>query len=201
MRALTIAFALLLVCLASGLASDPAWHATEQPELKEALEHAPVLQTESLGEPARGVNVWERWMVPNPDGKSWDVLQIYFKEYYGPTWLFAIDLGTGQVKKQRLPDGHQFYLSGRTLGFDCDVSCMISPSVASGQKYRRTMSTESLTGPRDVSHSHSLPVAGVFGASALLSVVACSLMPHLPPAPTARRVAAWVVSASVHPAP
>ena len=50
--------------------------------------------------------------------KSWDVLQIYFKEYYGPTWLFAIDLGTGQVKKQRLADGHQFYLSGRALGFD-----------------------------------------------------------------------------------
>jgi hypothetical protein len=57
-------------------------------------------------------------MVPNPDGKSWDVLQIYFKEYYGPTWLCAIDLGTGQVKKQRLADHHQFYLSGRALGFD-----------------------------------------------------------------------------------
>ncbi len=94
------------------------WRAADQPELKQALERAPVLQTESLGEPARGVNVWERWMVPNPDGKTWDVLQIYFKEYYGPTWLFAVDLGTGEVKKQRLPDGHQFYLSGRALGFD-----------------------------------------------------------------------------------
>ena len=90
----------------------------DQPELKEALESAPVLKTESLGEPALGVNVWERWMVPNHDGKSWDVLQIYFKEYYGPTWLYAVDLGTRQVKKQRLADGHQFYLSGRALGFD-----------------------------------------------------------------------------------
>jgi len=25
--------------------------------------------------------------VPNVDGQSWDVLQIYFKEYYGPTAL------------------------------------------------------------------------------------------------------------------
>jgi outer membrane protein assembly factor BamB len=99
-------------------ASEALWHIKEQPDLKQALEHAPLLQTESLGEPALGVNVWERWMVPNLDGKSWDLLQIYFKEYYGPTWLFAIDLGTGQVKKQRLADGHQFYLSGRTLGFD-----------------------------------------------------------------------------------
>src|SRR3989442_9803012 len=63
------------------------WRVVAQPELKQALEKAPVLQTEALGEPARGVNVWERWLVPNPDGKSWDLLQIYFKEYYGPTWL------------------------------------------------------------------------------------------------------------------
>jgi hypothetical protein len=99
-------------------ASAATWGFAEQPELKQALEDAPVLQTESLGAPARGVNVWERWLVPNPDGKSWDLLQIYFKEYYGPTWLFAVDLGSGEVKKQRLPDGHQFYLSGRALGFD-----------------------------------------------------------------------------------
>jgi len=98
-------------------ATEP-WRAVEQPDLKQALENVPVLQTESLGEPARGVNVWERWFVPNPDGKTWDLLQIYFKEYYGPTWLYAIDLGTGQVKKQRLADDHQFYLSGRALGFD-----------------------------------------------------------------------------------
>jgi hypothetical protein len=100
------------------LAAETSWRAVEQPELKEALERAPTLRTESLGEPARGVNVWERWFVPNPDGQSWDLLQIYFKEYYGPTWLCAVDLGSGEVKKQRLPDGHQFYLSGRALGFD-----------------------------------------------------------------------------------
>jgi hypothetical protein len=101
-----------------GASAGEPWPIAEQPELKQALESAPLLQTESLGEPARGVNVWERWFVPNPDGKSWDVLQIYFKEYYGPTWLQAIDLGTGEVKRQRLADGHQFYLSGRALGFD-----------------------------------------------------------------------------------
>lgn len=58
----------------------------EQPDLKQA----PVLHPESLGESARRVNVWERWFVPNPDGKSWDVLQVYFKEYPGPTWLCAV---------------------------------------------------------------------------------------------------------------
>ncbi len=100
------------------VAAQEPWHAVEQPELEQALENAPLLQTEALGEPARGVNVWERWMVPNLDGKSWDVLQLYFKEYYGPTWLCVFDLGTGEVKKQRLPDHFQFYLSGRALGPD-----------------------------------------------------------------------------------
>ncbi|MDH4239485.1 MAG: hypothetical protein OEW48_07975, partial [Phycisphaerae bacterium] len=100
------------------LAAVEPWLAAEQPELRKALELAPLLPTESLGEPARGVNVWERWLVPNIDGKTWDVLQIYFKEYYGPTWLYAVDLGTRQVKRQRLADDHQFYLSGRALGFD-----------------------------------------------------------------------------------
>lgn len=94
------------------------WLAVDQPELAQELEQAPVLQTESLGAPARGVNVWERWMVPNKDGRSWDVLQVYFKEYRGPTWLYAMDLGTGQVNRRRLPDDFQFYLSGRALGPD-----------------------------------------------------------------------------------
>ena len=114
----TIAFLTVLFAVGNARISAAAWRVAEQPELKQALEDAPLLQTESLGEPARGVNVWERWFVPNPDGKSWDLLQIYFKEYYGPTWLCAVDLGTGEVKKQRLADGHQFYLSGRALGFD-----------------------------------------------------------------------------------
>ncbi len=62
-----------------GHADAAPWRAAEQPELKQALEKAPVLKTESLGEPARGVNVWERWMVPEPGrqelGRAPGVLQ------------------------------------------------------------------------------------------------------------------------------
>lgn len=111
-------YLLTIVCLSNHNLMAGSTSDYEQPGLKEALEKAPFLKVEELGEPARGVNVWERWFVPNKDGKSWDVLQIYFKEYYGPTWLYAIDLGDGTVNKQRLPDDFQFYLSGRTLGFD-----------------------------------------------------------------------------------
>jgi len=108
----------LLLSTSNDIAAAEPWRVVEQPDLKEALEKAPPLMSESLGEPARGVNVWERWFVPNAGGKSWDVLEVYFKEYYGPTWLYAVDLGTGEVTKQRLADDHQFYLSGRALGFD-----------------------------------------------------------------------------------
>jgi len=60
--------AVMLVASRCPAAAEP-WRAAEQPELKQALEQAPALRTESLGEPARGANVWERWLVPNPDGK------------------------------------------------------------------------------------------------------------------------------------
>src|SRR6266516_2106178 len=83
-------FAAWLFAAVRGAAAAEPWRAVDQPELKQALERAPVLHTESLGEPARGVNTWEHWLVPNPDGQSWDVLQCYFKEYRGPTWLYAI---------------------------------------------------------------------------------------------------------------
>src|SRR4030095_7050684 len=122
-KARPMALMIALSCIVPGFAElefsrAGEWRITEQPNLKVELESARVLKTESLGEPARGVNVWERWFVPNHDGNSWDLLQIYFKEYYGPTWLCAVDMGSGEVKLQRLADNHQFYLSGRALGFD-----------------------------------------------------------------------------------
>ena len=69
----------LILAACAVLADAERWRAADQPELKQALEHAPLLETESLGEPARGVNVWERRMEPNHDGQSWDVLPVYFK--------------------------------------------------------------------------------------------------------------------------
>ena len=73
----------LILAACAVLADAERWRAADQPDLQQALEHAPLLETESLGEPARGVNVWERWMVPNHDGQSWDVLQVYFNESGG----------------------------------------------------------------------------------------------------------------------
>jgi hypothetical protein len=55
-------------------AAAEGWRPMEQPDLKAALENVPMLHPESLGEPARGVNVWERWLVPNKDGLvAWQI--------------------------------------------------------------------------------------------------------------------------------
>ena len=67
---------LLLLAVHTSIGGAAEWRVADQPNLKQELENATVLKTESLGEPARGVNVWERWFVPNHDGKSWDLLQI-----------------------------------------------------------------------------------------------------------------------------
>ena len=42
-----------------------SWHAAEQPDLKQALENAPVLKTEPLGEPALLMTPsgWSMWLV------------------------------------------------------------------------------------------------------------------------------------------
>ena len=118
-----------------GSAAREPWHAAEQRDLEQALERAPLLQTESLGEPARGVNVWERWMVPNLDGKSWDVLQSYFKEYYGPTWLYVFDLGTGQMNVHR----RQLIM----IVFVAKVTAVLAQAVAAGQSHDNTIAPAS----------------------------------------------------------
>jgi len=114
----------MAICAAMILALGPAapaaepWHVAEQPELKRQLEQAPVLKTESLGEPSRGILPYAPMLVPNPDGKTWDVLECYYMKYQGPTWIFAVDLGTREVKKLRFPDDVQYHMSGRELAFD-----------------------------------------------------------------------------------
>jgi len=104
-----------IVAAAGGAGS---WSVAAQPDLKAQLDAAPALQVEDLGSPARSVTNYPPCLVPNPDGRTWDVLQWYYKTYYGPTWLYAIDLGTGEVKKQRFPDRHQIHLAGQTLAPD-----------------------------------------------------------------------------------
>jgi hypothetical protein len=42
--------------------------------------------------------------VPNPDGKTWDFVFIYYQSYSGPNEAFISDTGTKQVTKSRFPE-------------------------------------------------------------------------------------------------
>ncbi len=107
---------LLLLALTSAFAGD--WQALDQPDLKAQLDAAQPLEVESLGAPVKTTRVGETMLVPNPDGKTYDVLQWYFKGYSGPTTCFISDLGTGFFKKDGIPDRRQIHICGRVLGPD-----------------------------------------------------------------------------------
>ncbi len=79
-------------------------------ELDRQLKGAPKLETEDLCEPVRSVRDGMLLRVPNPDGKSWDLLQIYFPQYGGPNTIVIIDLGSGQVKQVQTERGWNFHL-------------------------------------------------------------------------------------------
>ena len=101
---------LLLAPLA--LAQTPApWLAPEQPKLAELVAKAPPLAEESICEPVRSARLSGTYLAPNPDGKTWDIVQIYFKQYGGPNTILAIDLGTGKVTQTVTKRGYNFHLA------------------------------------------------------------------------------------------
>src|SRR5512138_2966336 len=78
--------------------------------LDQLLKAAPKLATEDLAEPVKSIREGMLLKAPNPDGKTWDLLQIYFPSYGGPNTIVVIDLGTGQVKTIPTERGWNFHL-------------------------------------------------------------------------------------------
>lgn len=109
-RMLALLLALLLITVA--LLEKNTLQATQQlqHDLLTQLKNAPRLTTRDLGSPVkttrRGLLLW----AANPDGKTWDLLQIYFPAYGGPNTIVVIDLGTGQIKQIQTERGLNFHL-------------------------------------------------------------------------------------------
>lgn len=109
----------LLTGTASGSAAPGGrWDAVPQPDLEERLQAAQPLPVEDVCVPVKSVRVGETMLVPNPDGKTYDILQWYFKGYGGPTSVYLVDLATGAVKRDGIPLGRQIHICGRVLGPD-----------------------------------------------------------------------------------
>ncbi len=84
-------------------------------DLKKQLQAAPRLEVETLGEPVRTIRRGLLLFAPNPDGKSYDLLQIYFPRYGGPNSIVVVDLGTGQVKRIDTKFGWNLHLCPAVL--------------------------------------------------------------------------------------
>jgi len=87
-----------------GPAIDPAeWRPVDQPDLAKALEAAPALRIEDVAPPPERCWVGHRpYLVPNPDGKSWDMVYPYYNKYRGEQEVVIHDFGTGKTGRQTL---------------------------------------------------------------------------------------------------
>jgi len=79
------------------------WKPVAQPNLAEALKAAPVLELEAVAPPPQ--RCWsghKPYLVPNPDGKSWDMVFPYYNTYRGEQEVVIHDFGTGKTTRQVL---------------------------------------------------------------------------------------------------
>jgi len=96
---------MIVFCAAAAVPSraEP-WKAVPQPDLQRALDAAPAAKVEILGPAVRSVQPWSTNLVPNPDGKTWDILQWYMKAYRQKTRVYITDLSTGETTLQWFPE-------------------------------------------------------------------------------------------------
>jgi len=79
------------------------WKPVAQPDLAEELKAAPALELEVVAPPPE--RCWtghQPYLVPNPDGKSWDMLFPYYNKYRGEQEVVIHDFGTGKTSRQVL---------------------------------------------------------------------------------------------------
>ncbi len=93
-------------------AAHAAWVSRPQPDLQEQLKKRTMLQVEDVCIPVRTTQVAHQWFVLNADGKTYDVLQWYYKGYKGPTTAAIADLGAGTIRTQGFRTGKQVNAAG-----------------------------------------------------------------------------------------
>jgi hypothetical protein len=87
--------------------SDPRdWKPADQPDLAEELQAAATLELEDIAPPPERCWVGHRpYLVPNPDGQSWDMVFPYYNTYGGEQEVVIHDFGSGRTRKQTLSGG------------------------------------------------------------------------------------------------
>ena len=96
-----------------------AWRPADQ-DVQAILAGAPQLRVEDVCSPVRSAVFFPgniTW-VPNPDGRTYDVVIPYEQRYGGPASVAIIDLGTGKVQVQSHPRGVGWHIVGWVLAPD-----------------------------------------------------------------------------------
>lgn len=123
----------LLVLLMLGMAVDALsaeWKPVEQPNLAAALNAAPELKFEDLADGPDSCWQGPLWWVPNPDGKTWDFVFIYYPKYQGPNEVIIYDTGTKELKKVNCPE-----LESVSFGFHLNRFYMLGGKAYIGGGY------------------------------------------------------------------
>jgi len=95
--------------------------AAVEPDLVGQVAASPQLKVEEVCIPMRTTRGGRVDFVPNPDGKTYDLLIYYYKNDYGPYTTVYVDLGTNRVKfaaARTRADEHCWGRGGGTLGPD-----------------------------------------------------------------------------------
>jgi len=101
-----------------GLWSALAAGARSADDLVQRLAKAPTLTVKDVCTPVTTTHRGELMRVPNPDGKTYDLLQWYWRGYGGPTQVCIMDLATGELKQSTIPDRLQIHICGRAIAPD-----------------------------------------------------------------------------------
>lgn len=100
------------------------WGPVAQPNLEEELQNAPKLELERVAPPPE--RCWtghQPYLVPNLDGRSWDMVFPYYNTYRGEQEVVIHDFGTGKTRKQVLSTGKgDSVLTKEALGFHMQPS-------------------------------------------------------------------------------
>lgn len=94
-------------------AAGGEWRAADQPGLARKVAAAAALKVETLDAPIRSSRRGILMYAPNADGKTYDLVQVYFKQYGGPNTIVIMDLASGKVRQvlvPRKPVRYQFHL-------------------------------------------------------------------------------------------
>jgi hypothetical protein len=83
--------------------------------LAQQIAAAKTLPVEDLGGQIQATRRSQLLWAPNPDGKTYDMLQVYFPKYGGPNSMVVMDLGSGEVKNIEWPRALNLHLCPAVL--------------------------------------------------------------------------------------